>query len=305
MTEIFGLLNLNKPVGFTSRWLVDFASRVTGVKKIGHAGTLDPLASGVLVLCLGPATRLVEYVQAGTKIYRAQVTLGVSTASYDREGEVVSTRPVPSLTVDDLTTMLDRFVGDVVQRPPAFSAVKVDGVAAYRRARRGQTLDLAPRTVHISRLNLLERDPPHFSVEIHCSPGTYVRSLAHDWGEAVGCGAHLSGLVRLASGHFHLEDSVQPETLADAARAGTWQQYLLAPDEAVRDLVVVPCDALAAATLQHGNAIPCPAAPATPTGRAHDPDGQLIALVIYDADGQAWRPHKVFVNDRAEPGTFQ
>lgn len=297
MAEVFGLLNLHKPVGCTSRWLVDYVSRVTGVKKIGHAGTLDPLASGVLVLCLGPATRLVEYVQAGTKVYRAEVTLGVSTTSYDREGDVLSTRPVPALTVDALTALFDQFRGDVVQQPPAFSAVKVDGVAAYRRARRGQAMDLAPRTVHISRLELLQWDPPRFTVEIDCSPGTYVRSLAHDWGEALGCGAHLSGLVRLASGHFRLEDSVQPETLAAAAQAGSWPQYLLPADAAVPDLVVVHCDAPAAATLQHGNAIPCPAVPATPTGRAYDPQGRFMALVTYDADRQQWRPHKVFIND--------
>lgn len=297
MTEVFGLLNLHKPVGRSSRWIVDFVSRLTGVEKIGHAGTLDPLASGVLVLCLGPATRLVEFVQAGSKVYRAEVMLGVSTTSYDREGTVVSTRPVPNLTEDDLVALLDRFVGDIVQRPPAYSAVKVDGVAAYRRARRGQVLDLTPRTVHISQLQLLRWDPPWFTVDIHCAPGTYVRSLAHDWGEALGCGAHLTSLVRLASGHFRLEDSVLPEALAEAAHAGTWQQVLLPPDEAVRDLVPVICDAAAMSTLQHGNALPCPTVPATTIGRAYDPHGRFIALVRYDADRQQWRPHKVFIND--------
>lgn len=297
MTEAFGLLNLHKPVGRSSRWVVDYVSRLTGVEKIGHAGTLDPLASGVLVLCLGPATRLVEYVQAGPKVYRAEVTLGVSTTSYDREGEVVATRPLPPLTEGDLVALLSQFEGDVVQQPPAFSAVKVDGVAAYRRARRGQKLDLAARTVHISQLQLLRWEPPCFWVDIHCAPGTYVRSLAHDWGEALGCGAHLSSLVRLASGHFCLEDSVLPATLAGAAQAGTWQQYLLAPDEAVRDLLPVICDAEAASTLQHGNALPCPTVPLTTTGRAYDPHGRLIALVIYDAERQQWRPHKVFISD--------
>ena len=294
MTEMFGLLNLHKPVGRTSRWVVDFVSRLTGVRKIGHAGTLDPLASGVLVLCLGPATRLVEYVQAGTKVYRAQVTLGVSTTSYDGEGEIVATHPVPPLTIDELATMLNRYTGDVVQQPPIYSAVKVDGVAAYRRARRGQAMDLARRTVRISRLALLDWDSPHLTVEIHCSPGTYVRSLAHDWGEALGCGAHLSALVRLASGHFRLEESVSVDAFADAARAGTWQNYLLPPDEAVRDLVPVICDEAAASTLQSGNSLPCPTVPATTTGRAYDPGGRLIALVTYDADRQQWRPHKVF-----------
>ncbi len=297
MSDVFGLLNLHKPAGCTSRWVVDFVSRATGVKKIGHAGTLDPLASGVLVLCLGPATRLVEYVQAGTKVYRAQVTLGVSTTSYDREGAVVRTRPVPPLLADDLAALLGQYVGDIEQQPPAFSAVKVDGVAAYRRARRGQPLDLPPRTVHISRLQLLAWDPPRFTVEIHCAPGTYVRSLAHDWGEALGCGAHLTDLVRLASGHFHLEDSVLPDRLADAAQAGSWLQYLLPPDEAVRDLVAVQCDETGTSTLRHGNPLPCPTVPGTVTGRAYDPDGRFFALVTYDADRQQWRPHKVFVNE--------
>ena len=292
---VFGLLNINKPTGRSSRWVVNVVSRITGVDKIGHAGTLDPLATGVLLMALGPATRLVEYLQAGTKVYQASIHLGVNTSTYDAEGEVLATAPVPDLALGDLQHALARFVGDIEQQPPAFSALKIAGVAAYRKARRGQTVELPTRQVHVAQIELLSWQSPVLTISVTCAPGTYIRSLAFDLGQALGCGAHLASLVRRASGHFRLEDSVELETLAAAAHAGDWQRFLLPPDQAVLDLTPVYLDVGRTQVLLHGNPVTAPTPPAIPTGRAYDPDGRLIALVTYDAAQQVWQPDKVFM----------
>ncbi len=289
----FGLLNLNKPAGRSSRWVVNAASRITGVKKIGHAGTLDPLAAGVLLLALGPATRLIEYLQAGTKVYRALIHLGVVTSTYDAEGEPTASAPVPALAVSDLAQTLARFEGEIEQRPPDYSALKVAGVAAYRRARRGQTFDLPTRRVQIERIELLEWRSPRLEVRVTCAPGTYIRSLAFDIGQALGCGAHLAGLTREASGRFRLENAVTLETLAAAE---DWRRYLLAPDQAVLDHTPLPMDEAGAQALLHGHPVHASSAPTgSRHGRAYDAEGRLIALVAYDAVQQVWLPNKVFV----------
>ncbi|WP_343415331.1 tRNA pseudouridine(55) synthase TruB [Candidatus Amarolinea dominans] len=291
---IFGLLNIHKPTGRSSRWVVNAVSRITGVDKIGHAGTLDPLATGVLLMALGPATRLIAYLQAGTKVYQAAIHLGVSTSTYDAEGEVLATAPVPDLAPGDLQHALARFVGDIEQHPPAYSALKVAGVAAYRKARRGQTVELPSRRVQIEQIELLSWHSPVLTISVTCAPGTYIRSLAFDLGQALGCGAHISGLVRTASGHFRLEDSVGLETLAAAAGAGDWQRFLLPPDQAVLDLTPVYLDEGRTQVLRHGNPVTAPTPPLLSSGRAYDPDGRLIALVTYDAKLQVWQPDRVF-----------
>ncbi len=293
---IFGLLNINKPAGRSSRWAVNAVSRITGVDKIGHAGTLDPLATGVLLLALGPATRLVEHLQAGVKVYQASIHLGVNTSTYDAEGEVLSLAPVPELTTGVLEQALARFVGEIEQQPPAFSALKIAGVAAYRKARRGQAVDLPTRRVRIEQIELLNWQTPVLTIRVTCAPGTYIRSLAFDLGQALGCGAHLAGLVRQASGHFRLEDSITLEALSAAAEAHDWQRLLLPPDQAVLDMTPVYLDEGRAQVLVRGNPVTAPLeAPPTALGRAYDPSGRLIALVTYDAKLQVWCPDKVFV----------
>lgn len=293
---IFGLLNINKPAGRSSRWAVNAVSRITGVDKIGHAGTLDPLATGVLLLALGPATRLVEHLQAGVKVYQASIHLGVNTSTYDAEGEVLSLAPVPELTTGVLEQALARFVGEIEQQPPAFSALKIAGVAAYRKARRGQAVDLPTRRVRIEQIELLRWQTPVLTIRVTCAPGTYIRSLAFDLGQALGCGAHLAGLIRQASGHFRLEDSITLEALSAAAEAHDWQRLLLPPDQAVLDMTPVYLDEGRAQVLVHGNPVTAPLeTPPTALGRAYDPSGRLIALVTYDAKLQVWCPDKVFV----------
>jgi tRNA pseudouridine55 synthase len=190
-----GILNVDKPVGWSSFDVVRLVKRGTGVKRVGHAGTLDPLASGVLLVLLGQASRVSEYLMALRKEYRATVRLGISTNTYDAEGEVTAERPV-DVGEAQLRQALEEFTGEIQQTPPAFSAVKVDGQRAYARARRGESVELKPRAAVIYKTQVVEFSPPTIVLDIECSRGTYVRSIAHDLGERLGCGAHLAGLDR-------------------------------------------------------------------------------------------------------------
>jgi tRNA pseudouridine55 synthase len=214
---ITGILNLDKPPGWTSHDVVTRVRELTGERRVGHAGTLDPLATGVLVICVGAAVRLTEYLQGHDKRYRARIRLGISTDTYDRQGEVMQVRPVPDLTEATIMAELRRFEGEILQRPPVYSALKQKGIPLYRRARRGEPIQPAPRRVHIHRIELIAWQPPELTLEVDCSAGTYIRSLAHDLGEALGCGGHLMALVRLASGPFNLESAHSIAPLATVA----------------------------------------------------------------------------------------
>ena len=189
-----GILNIDKPAGWTSHDVVAWVRGVLREKRVGHAGTLDPMATGVLLVCVGQATRVVEYLTAGQKIYRAEAQMGVTTDTYDADGQVVATAPVPSLTADDLRGALAGFVGEIQQRPPAYSAIKQGGEAAYRKARRGEAVELPVRLVMIQGIELLDWDPiaAKCNFEVRCGPGTYIRSLTYDLGQALGCGATLT-----------------------------------------------------------------------------------------------------------------
>ncbi len=184
-----GILNIDKPQGWTSHDVVAWIRRVLKVKRVGHAGTLDPLATGVLLVCVGQATRVAEYLMASDKTYRAQIQLGTITDTYDTDGEVVETRPLsPDIDRGAIWVALGRFVGDIMQAPPAYSAIKQDGVPLHRRARRGEEVRPAPRPVRIHSIQLVDWTAPCLTVDVTCDPGTYIRSLAHDLGQALGCG---------------------------------------------------------------------------------------------------------------------
>lgn len=286
-----GVLVIDKPGGWTSHDVVAKTRGLTRIRQIGHAGTLDPMATGVLVLCLGKATRLLEYLTGQQKSYRAEITLGTSTDTYDAEGETTATRPVPVLTTADLGKALAPFRGEIMQTPPAYSAIKRDGVASYTRARRGEEVRLEPRPVTVYALDLLAFDGATLQLYVTCSAGTYIRSLAHDLGQALGCGAHLSGLRRTEVASFTLEQATTLEELA--AAADRWTQYLLPPDSAVAHLptVVLPPDS--AARLLHGSAVPADASQAVGPVRAYDTYGNLLAIVSYRPDHQVWKPLKV------------
>ncbi len=265
--------------------------RGTGVRRIGHAGTLDPLASGVLVLCLGAATRLSEYAMRSPKRYRARIRLGLATDTDDAAGRVIVERPVDHLTQAQVEAALAAFHGEIIQLPPAYSAIKQGGRKLYELARAGQPVDAAPRVVAIHRLDLLECDLPFLTLEVDCAPGTYIRSLARDLGEALGVGAHLAALVRLASGPFRIEDAVPLDALRAAMQDGSWRDCLLPPDLALHDLPAVTLDDDQAGRIRHGGVIPAPP-DAAGEYRACDSTGALLAILA--ATGGRWRPVKVF-----------
>src|SRR5215207_3710637 len=194
----FGFLNIDKPLRMTSHDVVAQVRRKFKLKRVGHAGTLDPLATGVLVVCLGAATRLSEYVMDSTKQYRARVTLGVTTTTYDAEGDVVQQREAGHITRKMVEAALPQFTGEIDQLPPMYSAIKKGGRKLYEIARAGETIELTPRRITIYGLEIVEWSPPECVLDVTCSAGTYIRSLAFDLGKALGVGAYLSGLVRTA-----------------------------------------------------------------------------------------------------------
>lgn len=209
---MIGFLLVDKPEGPSSHDVVAAARRALGVKRVGHAGTLDPPASGLLVLGVGAATRLLSWVQRLEKTYQARGVLGVRTSTLDAAGEVVSTSPV-EVTEQALREALGRLVGEIDQTPPAVSAVKVGGERAYKKVLRGETVELQARRVLVYEIDLVDFDPPSFGIRVRCSAGTYVRSLVADVGETLGCGAHVVTLRRTAIGHLRVEDAVVPDAI--------------------------------------------------------------------------------------------
>ena len=249
--RLFGLLNVDKPAGLTSRDVVNRVQRIARGAKVGHAGTLDPLATGVLVLGLGPATRLVEYVQRMKKVYRGTFLFGRTSDTEDIQGTVVQLDDAPRPSRQQVEAALPQLIGTIQQMPPAFSALKVGGRRAYDLARRGQTVELKPRPVQVYSIRLLAYEYPELHLEITCGSGTYIRSLGRDLAEALGTGAVMSALERTAIGEFQLDnacrlDNLDEETLIDR---------LLPPRLAVSRLATVELDDDQIGRIMHGLAI--------------------------------------------------
>jgi tRNA pseudouridine55 synthase len=202
--EMEGVLLVDKPSGMTSHDVVYKLRRKLAMQRIGHAGTLDPMATGLLVMLVGKATRISQYLISADKGYEGEITLGIVTNSQDAEGEVMETRPVPPLTAAQVKEAMLAFLGDQYQTPPMFSAVKIGGVPLYKKARQGEEVEREPRFIRVSAFELLAFDSPKLTFRLACSKGTYVRAIAHDLGQKLGCGAHLSALRRTASGKFTL-----------------------------------------------------------------------------------------------------
>ncbi len=200
--EMEGVLLVDKPKGLTSHDVVYHLRRKLQIKKIGHAGTLDPMATGVLVMLIGKATRISQYLMSVDKVYEGEATLGVVTDSQDAEGEVMSTQPVPELTEARVREVMKGFLGDQYQTPPMHSAIKIGGVPLYKLARKGEEVEREPRFIRIASFNLLSFATPKIAFDLHCTKGTYVRTVASDLGQKLGCGAHLSALRRTGSGKF-------------------------------------------------------------------------------------------------------
>jgi tRNA pseudouridine55 synthase len=291
-----GLLLVDKPAGPTSHDVVAIARRALGTRRVGHTGTLDPFATGLLVVCVGSATRLVEFLTGLPKRYLAGVRLGIRTTTDDPEGEVEATSDSwRTLTRPDVERALEPLRGPIQQTPPRFSAKKVAGEPAYALARRGEDVVLAPIAVEIHALDLLAWNPPHLELDVRCSAGTYVRTLARDLGERLGTGAHLTSLRRTEVGSFRVDDALDLDGLHDA---GTVERAWIRPADALAHLPRVRIGAEDAERLAHGQSVP--------VGEGAPGDRGPLAVVLGDElvavaerHGDRLRPRKVFAT--AEP----
>jgi tRNA pseudouridine55 synthase len=304
------LFNVYKPRGPTSHDVVARLRRASGVRRVGHAGTLDPMAEGVLVVAVGQVTRIIEYLVDAEKEYEAEVTFGVETDTYDAEGSVLVRRPVDHLTAEQVEAALPAFRGSIAQRPPAHSAISVGGRRLYELARRGVAVDVPVRQVEITRLELTSFVPPKAVLRVECSKGTYMRSLAHDLGQALGCGAHLSGLIRTRIGRFTAQEAVKLEELEAQLRQGTWRDVAIPLADALAHLPAVQLDGDEARRLQRGQALRARPAPdrAGTLAVAYGQDGDLVGVVRRgERDGDpVWRPEKVLIrSDIAVQGPGQ
>jgi tRNA pseudouridine55 synthase len=298
-----GLLNVDKPAGVTSHDVVDAIRRMSGQRKVGHAGTLDPLATGVLLICLGRATRVAEYVMAGQKRYRATIVLGSTTDTYDADGKIITSGGRADFERVEIEEALDNFLGRIEQVPPMYSAIKRNGRPLYQLAREGETVDRPPRSVEVREFALVDWTSPSLIVEVTCSPGTYVRSLAHDLGQQLGSGAHLAALIRLRSGRFSLEQAVSLERLEEAFQHGQEGEFVIPLDEALLDWPAMVLNADQARRIAQGQAIES-SAPACGDGtslcRAYNLDGEFLAIVEHRTATGRWHPKKVFA-EQSQP----
>src|SRR5579884_1575167 len=293
-----GIFNIDKGLGVTSHDVVARVRRLLKQKRVGHAGTLDPLASGVLPVLVGQATRFAEYLSESGKAYRALIRFGTETTTYDGEGTVVREAPV-ALTREQIEVMLPEFVGEIQQVPPIYSAIKQGGQKLYDLARSGQQVVPQPRTVRIDALRILAWDAPDLTLEIDCGKGTYIRSLAHDLGARLGPGAYLAALVRWRSGPFHLHESSSLEQLEAALADGTWRELLSPPDTALVDFRKATLTPESATHMRNGQLIQPAAASGAEHGklgeliRAYSTDEAFLGLLRWDDGARAWQPHKV------------
>jgi tRNA pseudouridine55 synthase len=290
---VSGVLVVDKPVGLTSHDVVQIIRRGTNIRRAGHTGTLDPRASGVLVVLIGPAVRLSEYVSASDKRYQATIRLGSSTDTFDAEGRITSSASVDSITEEQFEEILEQYVGEIEQVPPPYSAIKIGGRKAYEMAREGEEVNLEPRVIQVYSLELLEWDPPEAVVDVFCSSGTYVRSLANDLGNALGVGAHLVGLRRTKSGRFTLRDAVPLRRLQEAFVAGDWYKYLIPAAEALADWPMVELDGDQVELVRHGHRVQAESG-SKGWARGVSEQGDLVALLEVDEESNEWQPRKVF-----------
>ena len=295
---INGILNLNKPYGVTSMEVVRRLKRASRQRKVGHGGTLDPVATGVVPICFGRATRMMEYLVDGRKEYRAEIALGATTDTYDALGEVLEERPADGVTLADVEAALVPYLGVVPQVPPMYSALKRQGKRLYELARAGIEVEREPRDVVVHWTRLVDWSPPVISVEVGCGRGFYMRSFAHDIGQTLGCGAHLKSLERLRSGGFHVDDAVDLDDAEEHFIENTWPELIHAPDAALYELKAAIVGRRLEQTILHGQPLPpesrIPAAEDGAKCRAYGIDGTFIAVLKYHAESRRWRPDKVF-----------
>lgn len=290
-----GYLVFDKPAGWTSHDVVGKVRRVLGERRVGHAGTLDPAAVGVLPIAVGLATRTVEYLSDASKAYLADITFGVTTDSADIDGSVTAIAEAGDLTEAEISAALRAFEGDQLQVPPMHSAIRVDGERLYERARRGEEIEVAARPVTINEVRLVAWTPPTAQVFVSCSKGTYIRSIARDLGEVVGTGAYMSNLVRVRTGPFTLADSIQVDDLEALLANTPWERIAWHPDAVMHDWPALLLDDDDGLRWRQGKTI-------AHSGirrhvRAYDAAGHWLGVGQGDADGTLIRPTKVVAEE--------
>jgi tRNA pseudouridine55 synthase len=292
-----GILNINKAIGMTSHDVVARVRKLLKQRRVGHAGTLDPAAGGVLPICVGLGTRVAEYLSESGKAYQAEITFGVVTDTYDSEGTVLRTTNANDLSLTRIAAALSHFLGRQMQLPPRYSAIKIQGQPAYKRARSGQAVTLEPRPIEIYHLQICTWQPPTLTLAIECSKGTYIRSLAYDLGEWLGYGAYLSGLRRTRSGPYTLAESVTLEQLAEAVTEESVATLLSPPDSVLQQYPALTLDAAETERVLHGNAFRYHLSHCQPTvefARIYDTEGHFLAIAVWNPEQELWQPKKVF-----------
>lgn len=301
MTTLHGLLVIDKPRGWTSHDVVNWTRRRLGEKRVGHGGTLDPAAEGVLLIAVGQATRLTSFLQDAGKQYLAHIVLGATSTTDDLEGDfLATTQPVIPPARTEVERVLRRFEGEIEQLPPAFSAIKVGGRPLYRRSRAGEAVEATPRRVVIYRLELLHYAYPDLVLAIDCGKGVYVRSLGRDLGAALGTGAYLHGLIRTRVGPFTLADAWSLDALEPLLSVETWRQIAWHPDTALNGLPALVLSADQAKAWYHGAPVRRPGSLADQSlARVYALDGSWLGIARYQRAREQWSP-AVVIADRLE-----
>lgn len=297
-SSIDGILNVNKPYGITSMEVVRRVKRASGQKRVGHGGTLDPVATGVVPICFGQATRMMEYLIDSSKEYQAVVELGVTTDSYDSLGEVTSRQDTSGVTLEGVEQALEPFKGTIQQVPPMYSALKKEGKRLYDLARAGIEVEREARKVTVYDIKLVDWSPPLVTLEVSCGRGFYMRSLAYDLGQAIGCGGHLKSLIRTRGGVFRIESSLTPEQVEQSFENDTWRDVIHPPDVVLSSLRAVIVGKRIEDMIRNGRSLPpgvgIPRARPDEKCRVYTVDGRFLAVLLFDAPAGQWRPEKVF-----------
>ena len=291
-----GILVVDKEIGPTSHDVVAALRSTVGVRRVGHCGTLDPLASGVLVACVGGYTRLSQWLSEGVKEYEARLILGATSNTYDAQGEIVETAQVTIPSMDEIRTRITSFTGAIEQVPPAFSAVKVNGVRSYKLARADRAVELEPRVVTISSIEVESYQYPTLELRITCNKGTYIRSLAADLGDLLGCGAYIGGLRRTRVGSMGVDAAMTIDEVRDATTTGTLERNFVPPHEALRELGQVVLQDAALERFAHGNPVEIEPSGENRDGAVcaiYDPCRQLYGIGEWNERECSVRPLKV------------
>jgi tRNA pseudouridine55 synthase len=303
-----GILNVDKPSGSTSFQIVALVRKLSGERRVGHAGTLDPMATGVLPVCLGQATRVVEFFGSMTKRYVTEVELGIETDTYDVTGQVTRRGDPKAIDRERLEEVLPAFRGQIQQTPPMYSALKHCGKPLYTLARAGIEIERKPRIADIHRLELVDFRSPVVTLDIVCGKGTYIRSIAHDIGQMLGCGAAMRSLVRTRYGPFEKSEALSVEQFTEAFRQGTWKDQLHSPDYVLTHLPAVVLDCKSEENMKMGRTLtPDEFTDTRPAEdaqgifpaeqcRAYALDGRFVGVLRFNAGSGFWQPEKVLLN---------